>query len=347
MSRTAVFDYYYGMQSEAYSFYRIPKVLFTDPFFKKLSCEAKVLYGLMLDRMSLSVKNRWFDDEDRVYIIFTIDDAREMMGCCKQTAVNLMAELDTQKGIGLIEKKRLGLGKANIIYVKNFMLREEPECPGTLDSSLKSKKQTSGSLKNRLQEVQKTDFCKSIKQTSGSLENGLQEVCKTDRNNTDYNKTDYSNTDSNETDLSISSDQSIPGHGQGCDPDEIETYHAYQDLIRENIDYEILCGRYSAEDVDGIVALMADTVCSTRQKIIIGGEPVPASLVKSRLLKLNFTHLEYVFECMRKNTTKVRNIKQYLLTALYNAPSTIGHYYSAEVNHDLYGSWRDQNEREG
>ena len=105
MSRTATFDYYYGMQAEAYSFYRIPKILFTEPFFKKLSCEAKVLYGLMLDRMALSVKNKWFDEEDRVYIIFTIDDARELMGCCKQTAVKIMAELDSQKGIGLIEKK--------------------------------------------------------------------------------------------------------------------------------------------------------------------------------------------------------------------------------------------------
>ena len=165
MSRTATFDYYYGMQAEAYSFYRIPKILFTDPFFKKLSCEAKVLYGLMLDRMALSVKNKWFDEEDRVYIIFTIDDARELMGCCKQTAVNLLAELDSNKGIGLIEKKRLGLGKANIIYVKNFMLREESDAAGTPDSSLKSKKQTSGSLKIRPLKVQKMDFKKSVKQT--------------------------------------------------------------------------------------------------------------------------------------------------------------------------------------
>ena len=138
------------MQAEAYTFFRIPKVLFTDPYFKKLSCEAKVLYGLLLDRMSLSVKNKWFDDQGRVYITFTIEDATEMMGCCRQTAVKLLAELDTQKGIGLIEKKRLGLGKANIIYVKNFMLREEG---------------TSRSLKNRLQEVQKSYLKKSKNQT--------------------------------------------------------------------------------------------------------------------------------------------------------------------------------------
>ena len=200
MSRTATFDYYYGMQAEAYSFYRIPKILFTDPFFKKLSCEAKVLYGLMLDRMALSVKNKWFDEEDRVYIIFTIDDARELMGCCKQTAVKIMAELDSQKGIGLIEKKRLGLGKANIIYVKNFMLHDdEPEATESPQNPQKSKNHTSGSPEDRLAEVQKTDFRKYDPQTSESPEFQLQEVYEAECNNTDYNKTDEKETEWSET----------------------------------------------------------------------------------------------------------------------------------------------------
>ena len=349
MSRTATFDYYYGMQAEAYIFYRIPKILFTDPFFKKLSCEAKVLYGLMLDRMSLSVKNKWFDEQDRVYIIFTIDDAREMLGCCKQTAVNLMAELDTNKGIGLIEKKRLGLGKANIIYVKNFMIHEDgSEATESPQNPLKSKKQTSGSPENRLQEVQETDFRKSENQTSESPENGLQEVCETDRNNTDINKTDARETDNNQTEWSETqsnqSDSAMGGHNmtERSDEDEIEIYYAYQDLVKENIEYDILCQTYPQEEVDGLVALMVDTICSSRKRVVVGGEPVPHEIVKSRLLKLDMTHVQYVFECMHKNTTKVRNIKQYLLAALYNAPSTIGHYYSAEVNHDLYGSWREE-----
>lgn len=115
MRQTAKFDYYYGTQAEAYSFYRIPKVLFTSAYFKKLSCEAKVLYGLMLDRMSLSIKNRWFDEEGKVYIIFSIDDVKEYMGCHQQKAVKLMQELDQKKGIGLIEKKRIGFGKANLL----------------------------------------------------------------------------------------------------------------------------------------------------------------------------------------------------------------------------------------
>ena len=118
------FDYFRGMEAEQYSFYRVPKVLFTAECFKSLSCEAKVLYGLMLDRMSLSIKNRWFDEEDRVYIIFTVEEIAELLNCGTQKAVKLMKELDSNQGIGLIEKKRLGLGKPNVIYVKNFMLKD-------------------------------------------------------------------------------------------------------------------------------------------------------------------------------------------------------------------------------
>ena len=118
------FDYFHGMEAEQYSFYRVPKVLFTADYFKALTCEAKVLYGLMLDRMGLSARNRWFDEEDRVYIIFTIEEIMELLCCKTQKAVKLLKELDTENGIGLIEKRRPGLGRPNVIYVKNFMIQE-------------------------------------------------------------------------------------------------------------------------------------------------------------------------------------------------------------------------------
>ena len=118
------FDYFHGMEAEQYSFYRVPKVLFTADYFKTLTCEAKVLYGLMLDRMGLSARNRWFDEEDRVYIIFTIEEIMELLCCKTQKAVKLLKELDTENGIGLIEKRRPGLGRPNVIYVKNFMIQE-------------------------------------------------------------------------------------------------------------------------------------------------------------------------------------------------------------------------------
>ena len=124
MESTIKFDYFRGMEAEQYTFYRIPKVLFTAECFRSLSCEAKVLYGLLLDRMGLSIKNRWFDEEDRVYIIFTVEELAELLNCGTQKVVRLLKELDVKSGIGLIEKKRLGLGKPNVIYVKNFMIQE-------------------------------------------------------------------------------------------------------------------------------------------------------------------------------------------------------------------------------
>lgn len=101
--QTISFDYFHGCESEQFTFYRIPKVLFTNDYFKGLSSDAKVLYGLMLDRMALSVKNHWIDDKDRVYIIFTLEQVMEYMNCGKDKGVKILAELDTEKGIGLIE----------------------------------------------------------------------------------------------------------------------------------------------------------------------------------------------------------------------------------------------------
>jgi hypothetical protein len=112
-------DYFYGPQVEQFSFYRIPKVLFTDERYRTLSPEAKVLYGLLLDRMSLSAKNGWMDKEGRVYLIFTNEAVRDALGCADKKAGRLFAELE-QHG-GLIERKRQGLGKPSLIYVKNFV----------------------------------------------------------------------------------------------------------------------------------------------------------------------------------------------------------------------------------
>ena len=118
------FEYFYGEQSGQYAFYRIPKQLFTDRRFDRLSVEAKLLYGMMVDRMELSQKNGWIDGQGRAYIYFTVDEVKERLHCANDKAVKLMRELDSEKGIGLLESVRQGLGKPNIIYVKNFVSGE-------------------------------------------------------------------------------------------------------------------------------------------------------------------------------------------------------------------------------
>ena len=113
------FDYFYGQQSEMFSFYRVPKVLFTEDSFWNVSTDAKLLYGILLDRMNLSAKNGWMDAESCVYIIFTIEEIKSSLGSAEKKAVKLLDELE--KKCGLIERKRQGLGKPNLIYVKNFI----------------------------------------------------------------------------------------------------------------------------------------------------------------------------------------------------------------------------------
>ncbi len=120
-------DYFYGTEAEQYSFYRIPKTLFTDQRFRGVSMEAKVLYGLMLDRMGLSIRNGWLDKDGKVYIYFTLEDAVEMLNSGKDKVIRLFKELDKPNGIGLIERRKQGQGKPTCIYVMNFTRPLEPE----------------------------------------------------------------------------------------------------------------------------------------------------------------------------------------------------------------------------
>ena len=120
MNEPLQLDYYYGIEAEQFTFYRVPKLLIKHPLFKGLSSDAKLAYGLMLDRMALSIRNEWVDDKDRAYIIYTIEQIAEDLDCGRDKAISVLAELDSKKGIGLVEKVRRGLGKPDIIYVKNF-----------------------------------------------------------------------------------------------------------------------------------------------------------------------------------------------------------------------------------
>ena len=343
------FDYYYGVEAEQFSFYRVPRLLIKDERFRGLSSDAKLLYGLMLDRMSLSMKNGWLDDESRAYIIYTIDNIREDLGCSKEKAVKVLAELDAGKGIGLVEKIRRGLGKPDIIYVKNFIIQDEGRKePFNADVSTevgktdfkRSEKPTSRSQENRLQEVGKTDFSRSEKLTSRGRENQLQEVGESDPNYTDYNQTEK-----NYTDMSYPNpiNQSV---GKADVIDVIDETSAYMALIRDNLEYEhhMKYDQHGDKEMyEEVYETVCDVVCVKRRTIRINGEDYPYELVKSRFLKLNSSHVEYVMGCMKETVTKITNIRAYLITALYNAPSTMSHYYQQEVQHDMYGGgWEEK-----
>ena len=304
MDKKMNFKYFYGTEADQFSFYRIPKALFTNECFKDLSSDAKILYGLMLDRMSLSIKNQWFDEENRAYIYFSIEDIMELLNCGRNKAVKSLQELDDEKGIGLIEKRRQGFGKVTIIYVKSFVQEECEE-----------------------QKKEKSKMVKFTNQTSVEEEE-IEEVYISNSNNTNINNTNLSENKSNHI---------VSADGIGSEEDEMETLHAYQSLIKDNLDYDslLVSHPHDKNQIDEIVDLIVETVMCKSDKVLIASNWYSGALVRGKFMKLDYSHVEYVLHCLEGNTSKIKNIKKYLLAALFNAPSTISGYYRAEVNHDM------------
>ena len=244
-------DYFYGQTGELFSFYRIPKALFQEQRFQSLSTDAKTLYGILLDRMSLSVKNGWLDKQNRVFIIFTIEDVKRALCCADNKATKLLRELEK---FGLIERKRRGQGKPSLVYVKNFSAESSKE-----------------SVKNR----DNDDSC------------GFKIAC--------------------------------------------------QEYFSQSLEVDLLL-RLCPDDEDTIyqiVDLLVDTCATNRKLLHIAGDDKPAEVVRSRFMKLNADHIKFVLKCLAENSSPIRNMKQYLLASLYNAPTTMQLYYQNQTNHDL------------
>jgi len=309
------FEYYYGKQANQFTFYRIPKQLFVNPAFSGLSSDAKVLYGLMLDRMSLSIKNGWKDSEDRVFIYFTLSEIQELMNCGHNKGVRILAELDSEKGIGLIERIKQGLGKPSKIYVMNFLV---PESSSVTDDE------------NVDQEEVKT----SEKGKSGVPEMGSQDFRKEELIKTDIPKTELIKTEKKEN-----INQSINPSRHNILEDkskEIDRWMEFREIFKKNMDYDLLIQR-DPEIIPEILEIMIETACSKVKSFSINGAQIPAERVRERLMKLNSMHIEYVLDALNQNTSKIQNIRAYLLATLYNAPKTINTYYQTLANHDMYG----------
>ena len=250
-----------------------------------MSTDAKTLYGILLDRMGLSVKNGWLDEQGRVYIIFPVQEVMDALGCADNKATKLFRELEK---FGLIERKRRGLGKPNLIYVKNFA---DPR------------------FRNR------------EKNGSGAADSAQQETAKSRGNKTEWNKTEGSEPDP------FSSDAED-------EPDERTRLEAY---FMQSLEVDLLL-RVCPDEEDTIyqiVDLLVDT-CSTKRKMLrIAGDDKPTEVVRSRLKKLDADHIRFVLDSLAENTAPVRNMKQYLLAMLYNAPTTMNLYYQNKTNHDF------------
>ena len=282
-------DYFYGQAGELFSFFRIPKALFQEQRFQNLSTDAKTLYGILLDRMSLSVKNEWFDKKGRVFIIFTIEDVKRTLRCADNKATRLLRELEK---FGLIERKRRGQGKPCLVYVKNF-------------SSESSKE----SVKNR----DNDDSCGS--------KIACQDPVKSRGIKKKENKTEMNNTNP------ILSDES----------EKMKNRELLEEYFSRSLEMDLLLRLYPDDEdtLYQIVNLLVDTCATNHKTLRIAGDDKPAEVVRSRFMKLNADHIRFVLKCLAENSSPIRNMKQYLLASLYNAPTTMQLFYQNQTNHDL------------
>ena len=282
-------DYFYGQAGKLFSFFRIPKALFQEQRFQNLSTDAKTLYGILLDRMSLSVKNEWFDKKGRVFIIFTIEDVKRTLRCADNKATRLLRELEK---FGLIERKRRGQGKPCLVYVKNFSAESSKE-----------------SVKNR----DNDDSCGS--------KIACQDPVKSRGIKKKENKTEMNNTNL------ILSDES----------EKMKNRELLEEYFSRSLEIDLLL-RLCPDDEDTlyqIMDLLVDTCATNRKTLRIAGDDKPAEVVRSRFMKLNADHIRFVLKCLADNSSPIRNMKQYLLASLYNAPTTMQLSYQNQTNHDL------------
>lgn len=251
--------------------------------------------------MGLSAKNGWYDDLGRVYIYYPLEEIQEAMCCGHDKATKMLNELDVVKGVGLIERIKQGLGKPAVIYVKKFTSREIPP------------------RQSRSPDRGKSASLSAEKSQSGPRQNRRLDCDKSAENYINLNQTEKS-----QPNPSI-----YPSDRETC-----------KRQIIENIDYEWFRLRYdnnTMAEVDELIEIMADAICSAAEDIRIGAMEIPIVNVRARLLSITATHIEYVLECLHANTSKIKNIHAYLLTALYRAPTTMNHYYQSAVQHDQYG----------
>ena len=321
-----MFDYIYGNKSRHFNFIRLPQVLFTDELFRPLSSDTKILYALLLDRTTLSIKKHWLDSEGRVYINFPISEISAKIGVGTQKAVKLMRELEN---FGLIERVRIGLGKPDRIYVKH--------CGRSADNADEPTNETAMKIRNNddvgsVESVETVGADVSISPFK-NCENHNSAVVKT--TTPEFPESQFPLY--NQTEIAILNQSNLinPDSRRNDRNDYAAQREVYEQIIKENIEYDWFVSVFelpltdrwrpsgSLEELDNIVSIMLDCVCSNAEKIRVNGSEQYTSVVRSQFLKLNNEHIQYVLKCLNECDSTVVNIRAYLITVLYNAPMTM------------------------
>lgn len=295
-----MYEFYYGTEAEQFNFIKIPRAFFTDKErFGILSNEAKIMYSLLLDRMNLSMKNGWLDEHNRVYIIYTIDEIAEIMGCGTNLAVRILKELDDENGIGLIHKKRRGFGLPTLIYVKKFFVGENVE-------KRKSEKPS---------ECSKSEFISCEYENSDMCKNNTLECSKGECNYTYPNKTDMSYTDNQS--FTSSCEQNF-GMIEKIDRAEIE------ETVKSNIEYDCLMSN-DDESVRGMVEEIKEIivdVLSGERSVYVGGKKISYEAAKAAFGRLTSEHIMSALHNILNNPNQISQVDRYIAAVLYNASHT-------------------------
>lgn len=335
MGKKLDLNYFYGPESDQFNFIRIPKLLLTDPMYETLGLEEVVTYSILLDRMNLSSKNGWFDELGRVFVYCSIETVMENANCKKNKAIDVLKNLDA---IGLIEKVKIP-GRGTKIYVKNFI----PQ------NNQKFKNQTFGKENPAPQEQvcsyqDYVDNSEVVYETNYTRpQNQPVPVCFSNPNNNKTNNNILSNTS-----IRIIPTSEYKARQQRKQETEMGLDEmGYAELIRDNLELDSLIqdNPYDKEFLEGLYDLILETVLCKSESIIVASNKYSTNFVRSKLLKLNKFHIEYVMDCWKKLTDVPRNVKKYLLASLFNAPSTSDAYIRAEVSRDMYNpdaSWRKE-----
>lgn len=296
-------------------FYQMPKFLFEGEF-KALSNDARILYALLKDRHELSIVNNWINEVGEVYLVYTRANMTDILGLCENT---IRKAVDQLKKFGLMEEEKLGLNRANRIYLTS----------ASVDIAGPSKYEGPEPQNMRVKNLK---ICGSRTSNNEGQEPQILSPNDTNNNHTDFNNTDYQSIN---PEMPFGSIEGI--ENKLSKSSELEIVNQYRELIAKNIEYLHLKTYTYKNDslIDNIYDVLVDAVTTKKTTLRVSGEDKPADIVKATLLKLNSAHIEYVISCMRKNTTKATNIEAYLLTALYKAPMTMDAYYTNLVSHDM------------
>lgn len=337
-----MFPYFYGNESEQYLFYSVPQLLFTKDIFRKISCEAKLLYSFLLDRTSLSRKNKWYDDDGKLFVYFKQEELCEKLNIGKDKAVKVFNELDSAKGgIGLIERKKQGQGKPIKIYVKNFTgsLSEEPHKDSEVLTSENPKSENSECEVRVKAEVLTSEKPKSKPRKIRSLDCGKSEVLPISHIKRTILSESYPI-------YPYPTSPTAPKSEVSVDMDRIDAdgYADALETISEQVDAASLLQitnrktglpMYDNDTVQELVELIAWVYTTPQKTMPINGVALSIDIIRSQFHKLDSEHLAYILDSLRNNCAKIKNRRNYLLTCLFNAPSTMSGYYQNQVQHDL------------